>query len=147
VVSRSTLYAKAGGPKIEVPDPTDGYKSLGLADEYYLGASVATGLVTPDGYFIHMRQGPATPDGVPDFETSEATLAGLVVGLKQYRNDGEGWNETDQLPGIGLDPRTVARLPGLLRNATDATADGTTLVDGPAAARVERTARWPMRRG
>lgn len=88
--------------------------------EYYLGASIATGLVTPDGHFLQMRRGPATPDAVPDFAGAEPTLAALVRGKTQYRNDGDGWYETDQLPGIGLDPATIARLPGLLRRASAA---------------------------
>ncbi len=136
VVSRSTLHARPGGPKIEVPHPTDRFKTIGLADEYYVGASVATGIVTPDGYFLLMRRGPAAPDEPPDFEKAEPTLAALVTGGKTFRNDGEGWYATDTPPGIGLDPRTAALLPKLLRNATDATADGTKLVDGLAATTV-----------
>lgn len=136
VLSRSTLHARPDGPKIEVPDPIDRSKTLGLADEYYVGASIATGIVTPDGYFLQMRRGPATPDAAPDFEKAEPTLAALMTGGKTFRNDGEGWYATDTPPGIGLDPRTAALLPKLLRNATDAAAGGTKLVDGQAATNV-----------
>ena len=41
VISRSTLYARDGGPKIQVPDPSDPSQVAGLADSYYLGASAA----------------------------------------------------------------------------------------------------------
>jgi hypothetical protein len=45
----------------------------------------------------------------------------LVVDDVAYRNDGEGWHPTDQLPGIGLDPATIAALPAMLERATEAT--------------------------
>lgn len=121
VDSRSTLRAREGGPKIEVPDPTDRYKSLGLADEYYVGGSIATGFVEGDGdYLLQMRQGPASAKAAPDFEKATATLTALVRDGVEYRDDGDGWYATDQLPGIGLDPATIAKLPTLLREATGA---------------------------
>lgn len=136
VVSRSTLHARPGGPKIEVPHPTDRFKTIGLADEYYVGASIATGIVARDGYFLQMRRGPSTADAAPNFEKAEPTLAALVTGGKTFRNDGDGWYPTDSPPGIGLDPRTAALLPKLLRDATDAAAGGTKPVDGQPATKV-----------
>ncbi len=47
---------------------------------------------------------------------------------------GEGWYETDAPPGIGLDVATVALLPRLLAEASEATVIGADLVDGQAAA-------------
>ena len=119
VDSRSTLHARQDGPKIEVPDPVDPTKSLGLADEYYVGGSTATGFVAGADFFLQMRHGSETADAPADFENAEPTLAALVRDGKQFRNDGEGWYATDQLPGIGLDPPTIERLPTLLREATD----------------------------
>ncbi len=139
VVSRSTLYAKEGGPLIEVPDPIDRYKTLGLASDYYLGASIASGTVTPDGYFLQMYAGPATADAPVDFEKSPATLAALVKQGATWRNDGDGWYRTDQPPGIGLDPATIALLPTFLRDAGSPEAKGARLVDGAAALAVEAT--------
>lgn len=130
VVSRSILAAKAGGPLIEVPDPSDRNKSLGFAETYYLGASLGEGSVTPDGYWLQMRRGPDDPDAPPDFANSPITLAALVTEGVTWRNDGNGWYETNQPPGIGLDPRTIALLPTFLRDASDAKADGTRLVNG-----------------
>jgi hypothetical protein len=32
ILQRSTMHARAGGPQIEIPDPTASHKSLGFAD-------------------------------------------------------------------------------------------------------------------
>jgi hypothetical protein len=76
VVSRSTLYAKLDGPKIEIPDPNDRYKTLGLADEYYVNGNIAQGIARPDGFWIQMRDGPASKDAPADFANAPITLAG-----------------------------------------------------------------------
>lgn len=136
VVARSILYARPDGPKIEVPDPLDPTKTLGLADEYDVGGSIASGFVTPDGYVLQMRRGPATRQDAPDFEKAETTLAALVRDGKDYRNDGNGWYETDLLPGIGLDPRTIAGLPTLLRQGTEAKAEDPVTIAGTSMAAV-----------
>ena len=47
-------------------------------------------------------------------------LAALVVEGVTYRNDGSGWYETSQPPGIGLDPASARLLPGMLRNVEGA---------------------------
>jgi hypothetical protein len=132
IISRSTLHAQPGGPRIEVPDPADPYRVGGLADAYDLGGSIASGVATPQGFFLQMRRGPASPAEAPDFERAEPTLAALVRDGRQYRNDGDGWYETDQLPGIGLDPLTLARLPVLLREATEPAAAERVVIDGQA---------------
>lgn len=124
IVQRSTLTAKPGGPRIDVPDPNDRGKSLGLADTYYLIGLVETGYVTPAGFAMEMRAGPASPDARVDLTGGELLFRALVRDGITYRDDGQGWYPTDQPPGIGLDPATAALLPGLLRNATaPATAD------------------------
>lgn len=45
IVQRSTMHAKDGGPKIEIPDPIDRHKTLGLADEYPLGSLIERGAI------------------------------------------------------------------------------------------------------
>src|SRR5204863_290981 len=45
-------------------------------------------------------------------------------------NDAAGWYATDNPPGVGLDPRTAALLPALLRKATGVADAGTTPVNG-----------------
>jgi hypothetical protein len=141
VVARSTLHAKQGGPQIEIPDPIDRYRSLGFADEYYVGASIAEGTVTSDGFWLQMRAGPATAEATPDFEKAPITLAALVKDGKTWRNDGEGWYQTDTPPGIGLDPKTVGLLPKLLRDAADPSLAGVALVDGKPATNVAATGK------
>jgi hypothetical protein len=116
IVQRSTMHAKPGGPKIEIPDPVDPHKSLGFADAYEMGALIERGAATPDGFTMEMRTGPAPgaePDWKAPYQFGVTTQAGKV-----FRNDGDGWYATDAPPGIGLDPTTVQRLPALLRNAT-----------------------------
>jgi hypothetical protein len=140
VVSRSTLYAKADGPRIEIPDPADPTKVGSLADEYYIGASIAAGMATPDGFWLQMRAGP-DKDAAPDFDKAQLTLAALVRGKEMWRNDGDGWYGSDGVPGIGLDPVTVAKLPSLLRNATDPAATDAQLQDGKLVATVTATGK------
>lgn len=130
VVSRSTLYAKTNGPKIQVPDPNDPYTVAGVADSYYLGASAARGTVSGSDYAIQMYGGATDAASAVDINALEPTLAGLVSGGKSWRNDGRGWYRTDQVPGIGLDPRTVALLPTLLKHASGATSLGATALNG-----------------
>jgi hypothetical protein len=129
VVSRSTLFAKPGGPRIEIPDPDDRYKTLGLADEYYTGAAIAEGIARSDGFWLQMRAGPVK-DAAPDFANAQITMASLTRGTTTWRNNGDGWFVTDQPPGIGIDVQTLAKLPSLLRNATSAKLDGTGTIDG-----------------
>ncbi|CAN5610218.1 hypothetical protein BH20CHL7_BH20CHL7_18930 [soil metagenome] len=129
VVSRSTLQARPDGPRIEIPDPADPYRVLGLADTYDLGGSLATGRIVGGDFFLQMAEGPGTPDEAPDLERAVPTLAGLVRDGVVWRNDGDGWYRTDTPPGIGLDPRTVALLPTFLRRATDPVA-GEAVIEG-----------------
>lgn len=122
IVQRSVLTARPGGPQIEVPDPTDRTKTLGLADTYYLIGLVETGYVMPAGFAMEMRAGPASPDAKADLAAGELLFRALVRDGTTYRDDGLGWYPTDQPPGIGLDPATAALLPALLRNAAAAEA-------------------------
>jgi hypothetical protein len=128
VDERSVLYAKPGGPLIEVPDPKDRYRYLGFADRLYIGGIIADGTISADGFYIAMRQGPATEDGTPDFK-GQLEMASLTSLGQTWRNDAAGWYETKEPPGIGLDTATVALLPRLLSQATGATDAGTKTVD------------------
>ena len=141
IVQRSTLTAKPGGPQIEVPDPIDRTKSLGLADTYYLIGLVETGYVTPAGFAMEMRAGPTSPDAAADLAKGELLFRALVRDGVTYRDDGLGWYPTDRPPGIGLDPATAALLPSLLRHVADAADADLAVAEGelgkadPAAAR------------
>lgn len=118
IVQRSTIRARPGGPRIEIPDPIDRNKSLGFADTYEVGALIERGAVTPAGFTMEMRTGPAP--GKPADWTAPYQFGVISTGGKTFRDDGAGWYLTDSPPGIGLDPATAALLPRLLRNATGA---------------------------
>lgn len=126
IVQRSTINARAGGPQIEIPDPIDRHKSLGFADTYEVGSLIERGAVTPDGFTMEMRTGPAP--GKPADWTAPYQFGVISTAGKTFRDDGSGWYETDDPPGVGLDPRTAALLPRLLRNATELANDGFTQV-------------------
>jgi hypothetical protein len=139
IVQRSALHARPDGPLIEIPDPIDPSKSLGLAETYALGSLIERGAITPDGFWMEMRAGPAEGQD-PDWKAAYQ-LGAIATGGKTWRNDGDGWYLTDRPPGIGLDPRTAALLPALLRNATEAADAGTEEVDGRMARNVTASAR------
>jgi hypothetical protein len=122
IVQRSTITARPGGPLVVIPDPVDPYRSLGTADRYYLAGLTESGYVTPAGFAMELRSGPATAEAAADVAAGELRFRALVSGGVTYRDDGEGWYETRQPPGIGLDPATAALLPRLLRNAAGAKA-------------------------
>jgi len=138
-VQRSTMHAQAGGPQIEIPDPTDPHKSLGFADTYELGALIERGAVTPAGFSMEMRTGPAP--GKPADWTAPYQFGAIVKAGKTYRDDGAGWYPTSSPPGIGLDPATAALLPTLMRNATDVADAPATVVNGSSLATVSGTSK------
>jgi hypothetical protein len=126
ILQRSTIHARPGGPQIEIPDPNDRHKSLGFADTYEVGALIERGAVTPDGFTMEMRTGPA-PGKAADWK-APYQFGVISSGGKTLRDDGVGWYPTDSPPGVGLDPATASLLPGLLRNATSVKNDGFTQV-------------------
>jgi|GEM_PF-1322701 len=125
----STITARPNGPKIDVPDPIDPHKSLGLADTYLFYSLIERGTARPDGFWSELRTGPQ-PGEAADFEKAELRRSALVKDGVAWRNDRQGWYQADHLPGIGLDPETAALLPRLLRNATEPTGKGDIIVDG-----------------
>jgi hypothetical protein len=140
IVQTSTIKTKPGGPKIDVPDPADPWKTLRKADEYLFYSLIERGIVTPDGFWSELRVGPG-PGAKPDFEKAELRRSALVRDGKSWRNDREGWYQADVLPGIGLDPETAALLPRLLRNADDATAKDGVVVDDKTLPQIAATGR------
>lgn len=118
VVQRSTIKAKADGPKIAVPDLLDPHKTVGQANEYFLNALTQRGFANADGFYAEIREGPV-PDKAPDWK-ADIRLQALARDGKVYRNEGDGWYETASPPGIGIDPASVALLPELVRDATGA---------------------------
>jgi hypothetical protein len=134
ITQTSTMIAKAGGPRIPVPNPvTRG--TLRMADTYFLNAILEQGVARPDGFWSQMRAGPAE-GAKADWAGAKVMFEALVRDGQRWRNDGEGWYQAGALPGVGLDPETAALLPDLLRGGKNV-ADlpvGDAKVD-PAAAR------------
>jgi hypothetical protein len=128
IVQTSTLRAKAGGPKVDIPDPNS-RGSLGFADEYRVGSTIERGANTPDGFWMEMRAGPLAGAN-PDWTGATYEFGTIVQGGKTYRNDGLGWYPTTSPPGIGLDPATAALLPTLLRNVSNPIDAGTISLGG-----------------
>jgi hypothetical protein len=123
IIQTSTLKAKPGGPKVDIPDPAHPRLTLELADEYQIAALLEHGTVSVDGFFSEMQAGP--PEGAkPDWEHAPVLFSALVLNGERWRNDGDGWYRAEALPGIGLDPETASALPRLLRNVTSATDKG-----------------------
>jgi hypothetical protein len=73
IVQRSTIHARPGGPKIDVPDPIDRHKSLGFADEYYLIGLTVTGSVVPSA--LRWRCGPGRRAPTPRSISGREILA------------------------------------------------------------------------
>jgi hypothetical protein len=119
IVQRSVVTSRPGGPLVPVPDPVDprGVPPT-YAATYYLIGLVEIGVVTPDGFAMEMRAGPTSADAKVDLAGGQLLFRALSTKQATYRDDGEGWYTTDRPPGIGLDPLTAARLPGLLRATT-----------------------------
>ena len=117
IVQRATQHARPGGPALLVADPAAPDSPPNEVDESYVIGLVETGYVTPAGFYMEMRAGPASAEAPVDLVAGELMFRALVRGGVTYRDDGEGWYATDSPPGIGLDPVTAAALPGLLRNA------------------------------
>jgi hypothetical protein len=140
IVQTQTLFARPGGPLIDVPDPADRRASLGLVDELVVAQYLERGIVTPAGFWSEIREGPGG-DVEPNFATGTRVFGALVTGGTAWRDDGDGWYETDVLPGIGLDPLTAAKLPDLLRNATEPTLTGTGSDAGRAVEELRATGR------
>jgi hypothetical protein len=139
IVQTQTLFARPGGPKIDIPDPNDRRASLGLVDEYLVTTYVERGIVTRAGFWSEIRE--AGPEPELSFASGTRVFGALVRDGKSWRDDGDGWYESDRLPGIGLDPATAAKLPDLLRNATGPTAAGTGTDAGRAIERFSATGR------
>jgi hypothetical protein len=121
IVQTQTMRARPGGPQIEIPDPTDRTKTLGYTDTLPVGTLIERGFASPAGFWSELIHGPV-PGSEASFDLAKAEPArqALVRDGTWYRNDGDGWQATDGLPCIGLDPATIAKLPSLLRDTADA---------------------------
>lgn len=129
VVQRASINARPGGPLIDVPDPADPYTIIGQTDSYPQASYIERGGVSADGFWMELRDGPVG-DAKPDFAAATYAFGTIVKGGKTYRNDGDGWYQTSQPPGIGIDPATAALVPTLLGRIGTTTPRPATIVDG-----------------
>jgi hypothetical protein len=114
IIQHSTMVASDGGEKLEVPDPTDPRKTIEV-DSVPMATYVERGVWTSVGFHADIRRGPDDTSIQIDWDGTPLELGALVLDAVTYRNDGEGWYETDRPPGIGVDPATAALLPTMLR--------------------------------
>jgi hypothetical protein len=138
VVQNQTLRARPGGKRIEIPHPTDRFKTIGLADEYFLSSLASRGIATAGGFWSELRAGPV-PGEDPDW-TSDLLFSALEADGVTWRDDGRGWYKSDSPPGIGLDPVSVRLLPDLLRNVTGAADAAPQALEGATLAGLTATA-------
>ena len=137
IVQRSTVRPKAGGAELLAPDPADPAKSV-VVDEAPFGSLTELGTATAAGFYAELREGPA-PGKEPDWTTAPAFQALTRDGVV-YRNEGKGWYETDNPPGVGLDPASIALLPGVIGDAREMTDAGVDAKD-PSVRNLSGTAR------
>lgn len=119
IVQHATVTARPDGEPLEIEDPADPTKTI-TVESVRAGTYLERGAVTPAGFHAEIRRGPDDPTATADWDGTPMELAALVRDGTTYRNDGDGWYETDRPPGIGLDPATAALLPTLLRDLAEA---------------------------
>ncbi|MBI2781170.1 MAG: RHS repeat protein [Chloroflexi bacterium] len=117
VTQHNTLYARAGGPKIELTDPADQTKVVAQVDERYVNTILSQGSVTADAFWMEMRVSRAF-DAM--FAKADFLVRVQEADGKLWRDDGAGWYGTDESPGVGMDPVTARLVPTLLRSLADA---------------------------
>jgi hypothetical protein len=141
IVQTSTMKAKPGGPRINIPDPENGRVIIGQADEYLAYVLLERGVVRPAGFWSEIRAWPIADEGPPVWEKAELRRSALVRDGVAWRNDRDGWYRSNVVPGIGLDPTTASLLPTLLRDSTGAVEQDSVVIDGDQVLRVDATAK------
>jgi hypothetical protein len=140
VIQQTSVHARPGGPLLDLVDPADPATVIGQTDQLEQASYVERGGVSAEGFWMEMRDGPATPDAQPDFANAPYEYGTIVKDGKTYRDDGAGWYPTDQPPGIGIDPATAALLPQLLGKITKSSPLDPVAVDGKAVRQLAATA-------
>jgi hypothetical protein len=118
------------GPALLVgPDRTNPGAAPQKVDQFVLGTMSGRGAAGDAEFFAEWFQG-AGPDGSAAF-AGNPTYRGLVHEGELWRRDektddrGKGWIASSDIPGFGVDPRSLGELPELLRRLDSATALGT----------------------
>ena len=129
VIQRTTEYRKPDGSAIPVIDPSDQTKVVSTTDQLYINGMLTRGTWTKDGFWMEMRLAP--PEGQTiDFDAAPRIFAVIQKNGQLWRDDGAGWYQTTQSPGMGLDPVSARRLPQVLRKLASISSIGTKVVDG-----------------
>ncbi len=115
IVQTAAIVAREGSPGIEVGDPADPTK-VTLVERHDLATYLERGVVSDAGFTSEIRRGADDLRKGDGWDDALMELAALVVDGVTYRNDGSGWYETTEPPGIGLDPVSARLLPDMLRN-------------------------------
>jgi hypothetical protein len=118
VVQHDSVHAKPGGPLIGVRDSADPAKVVAEVDEVAVNTVITRGAVTADAFWMEMRLSPGSEPN-PGFDGSAFFARVLERDGVIWRDDGDGWYETDVSPGSGMDPVSARLLPKLLRSAVD----------------------------
>lgn len=126
IIQSAALVAREGSEGIEVGDPAEPGKVI-LVERHALATYLERGVVTDAGFHAEIRRGADDLTKGDGWDGAAMELAALVRDGVTYRNDGAGWYETSQPPGIGLDPTSARLLPRMLRSVEG-------VADAPAAA-------------
>ena len=129
VAQRDSVHAKPGGPLIGVRDPVDPTKVVAEVEAVAVNTVITRGAVTADAFWMEMRLSPGSEPN-PRFDGSAFFSRVLERGGVIWRDDGDGWYETDVSPGSGMDPVSARLLPKLLLSAADVTGLQPELKDG-----------------
>ncbi len=129
VIQRDSIHAKPGGPLIGVRDPTDPTRVVAEVEEAAVNTVITRGAVTADAFWMEMRLSPGS-DLSPFFDGSAFFARVIERDGVIWRDDGDGWYETDVSPGSGMDPVSARLLPKLLLSAADVTGLQPELKDG-----------------
>lgn len=118
---------KAGGPPIELTDPSDQTKVIALVDQRYVNSIITHGGITGNAFWMELR---GSLDPKADFASAEFFARVLERDGTLWRDDGVGWYLTDESPGVGMDPATARLLPSLLNSLGGASTLELKLVEG-----------------
>lgn len=127
VTQVTTLYAKDGGPRIEVTAPEDQTKVVAIVDSRYIGSVFSAGAWNADAFWMEMR---ASQDAQADYATADFFARVLERDGELWRDDGVGWYLASESPGVGMDPATARLLPNLLRSLSGASTIESRQLDG-----------------
>ena len=118
------------GPALVIgPDRDHPDAAPQTVDHFVLGTISGRGAAGDAEFFAEWFEG-AGPDGAAAF-AGDPTYRALVHDGELWRrdqetdSDGHGWIASSDIPGFGVDPRSLRELPELLRRLDAATALGT----------------------